>query len=82
MVEILAMGCRRLKGGGRVVINAATMETLNTSSAGLKANDFDTEVVLVNISRSKEILDLTRFEALNPVFVVTGSRREEETNAG
>lgn len=82
MAEILSLACRRLKSGGRIVINAATMETLHASAAGLKANGFDAEVVLVNIARSKKILDLTRFEPLNPVFVVTGWRAGEATNAG
>lgn len=81
MVEILGIACRHLKTSGRIVINAATLETLNTSVDGLKANGFDAEVVLVNVARSKGILDLTRFEALNPVFVVTGWRGREETNS-
>ncbi len=81
MAEILSIACRRLKSDGRIVINAATLETLDTSVAGLKTNGFDAEVVLVNVARSTKILDLTRFEALNPVFVVTGWRGREETNA-
>lgn len=74
--EILRLCCQRLKPGGRIVINAATFETLQSSVDGLKSNGFDAEVTLVNVARSKGILNLTRLEALNPVFVVTGWLRQ------
>ncbi len=60
----------------RIVINAATLETLHAAVECLKANGFASEVTLVNVARSKDILDLTRFEALNPVFIITGKREE------
>lgn len=78
MAEILGIACRRLKSDGRIVINAATLETLNTAVNGLKTNGFDAEVILVNVARSKDILNLTRLEALNPVFVITGWSKKEK----
>ena len=77
--EILQHACRRLKAGGRVVANVVTLENLQTLCSELEANGFAAEVTLINVARSKAILDLTRLEALNPVFIVTGSRREERT---
>ncbi len=79
LAGILGVACRRLRSGGRIVINAATLETLNSSVTALKMNGFEAEVTLVNVARSKDILNLTRFEALNPVFVVTGRRESEVT---
>jgi precorrin-6Y C5,15-methyltransferase (decarboxylating) len=81
MAKILRIACRRLKPGGRLVINAATLETLHSAVEGLKANEFTVEVTMVNVARSKDILDLTRFEALNPVFVITGRQQTETTDA-
>ena len=72
MEGILDIACPRLKPGGHIVINAATLESLNTAVDGLKTRGFSAEVTLVNIARSKDIANLTRLEALNPVFVVTG----------
>ncbi len=69
---ILRLCCRRLRPGGRMVVNAITLETLHQAVAGLKANNFAVQVTLVNVARSQDILDLTRLEALNPVFVITG----------
>lgn len=70
--EISGVACRRLKPGGRIVVNAATLETLYAAVNGLKEYGFAVEVTLVNVARSKDISNLTRLEALNPVFVITG----------
>lgn len=65
---------RRLRAGGRVVANAATLETAGAAMAGLRARGFAVEASLVQVSRSKELAGLTHFEALNPVFIVGGRR--------
>ena len=80
MEEILHFACKRLKPGGRIVINAATLETLHTAVEGLKSNGFTVEATLINVAHSKDILNLTRLEALNPVFVIGGGRGTERTN--
>jgi len=77
LAAILDCVCRRLRSGGRIVINVATFENLNGAISSLKANGFATETTLVNIARSKDISDLTRLEALNPVFIITGKRKKE-----
>ncbi|MBI2832099.1 MAG: precorrin-6y C5,15-methyltransferase (decarboxylating) subunit CbiE [Chloroflexi bacterium] len=77
---ILHVACRRLKPKGRIVINAATLETLHTAVDALKANGLVVDVTLVNVARSKDILNLTRFEALNPVFIITGRKGTETTS--
>ena len=80
MGEILRVACDRLQPEGRIVINAATLETLHAAIDSLKANRFAVEVTLVNVSRSKDMLNLTRLEALNPVFVITGRREAERAS--
>ncbi len=77
MESILERACRRLKPGGRIVINVATLENLNCAVSSLGANGFTVDTTLVNVARSKDISALTRLEALNPVFVVTGKRGKE-----
>jgi precorrin-6Y C5,15-methyltransferase (decarboxylating) len=72
MEEILDLLCRRLKPGGRIVINIVALENLSAAVNTLKARGFAADVTLVNISRSTGVKELTRLEALNPVFVVTG----------
>ena len=80
MNEILRVTCGRLQPGGRIIINAATLETLHTAVDSLKTNKFAVEVTLVNVAHSKDILNLTRLEALNPVFVISGRRETERIN--
>ncbi len=77
MEGILDVACHRLKPKGRIVINAVTLESLNTTVNALKTRGFTAEVTLINIARSKDIANLTRLEALNPVFVITGWREAE-----
>jgi len=72
MQEII-QSCRlRLKAKGRLVINVATLEnlaTINTQSETVF------ETTLVQISRSRPILNLNRLEALNPVFVLSWEKK-------
>lgn len=77
MEGILDIACRRLKTRGCIVINATTLESMNIAIGGLQARGFTTEVILINIARSKDIAGLTRLEALNPVFVISGWRKVE-----
>jgi precorrin-6Y C5,15-methyltransferase (decarboxylating) len=77
MAEILDLVCQRLKPGGRIVINIVSLENLSTAVKALKARGFRPDVTLVNIARSTNIVELTRLEPLNPVFVVTGVQKEE-----
>ena len=63
MGELVRICRERLKPGGRLVINVATLENLGEVPAD--------DVTLVQISRTRPILNLHRFEALNPVFIAT-----------
>jgi len=72
--QILEVCARRLRPRGRIVVNAATLETLTTAIGFLEKSGFVTETCLVQISRSRAIGDLTRFAALNPVFILTACR--------
>ncbi len=62
----------RLKPGGRLVLNAATIETLAGANAFFRNAGLRPAVTLVQASRGVEIaaVGLTRFEALNPVYVL------------
>lgn len=76
MEDIIDLVTRRLKPGGHIVINVVAMENLSTAVNALKARGFIPDVTLVNIARSREIANLTRLEALNPVFVIAASKKE------
>lgn len=72
---ILELAKSKLKPGGRIVVNAITAETFAAASAWFKASGMSWEMTLLNVSRSAPILDMTRFEALNPIFILSGASR-------
>ncbi|TBL78277.1 precorrin-6y C5,15-methyltransferase (decarboxylating) subunit CbiE [Paenibacillus thalictri] len=74
--ELLHICCSRLRVGGRIVVNAATIETLADTQKALREEGYEVRVALVQIARSKPILDMTRFEGLNPIYVITGWRND------
>lgn len=73
---ILDVVARQLRPEGRVVVNAATLETAGAAMAALRERGFAADVTLIQVSRSKDLAGMTRFEALNPVFIVAGVRGE------
>ncbi|MCQ6274249.1 precorrin-6y C5,15-methyltransferase (decarboxylating) subunit CbiE [Bacillus sp. V3B] len=77
MESILDVCCGRLKPNGRIVLNAVTIENLTNAVTFFKKREFEVNVTLTQISRSKPILNLTRFEGLNPVYIITACRKEE-----
>ncbi|GAB7387062.1 bifunctional cobalt-precorrin-7 (C(5))-methyltransferase/cobalt-precorrin-6B (C(15))-methyltransferase [Bacillaceae bacterium] len=79
--ELLQVCGARLKGNGRIVLNAATVETLHEAVQTLAKAGFSTRITLVQIARSKPILQMNRFEALNPVYILTAQREHEERKA-
>jgi len=79
MGELLALLAERLRPGGRVVLNAATIETLYEATRTFKQLGFATRVTLVQTARSKPVLDLTRFEGMNPIYIITAWKETEET---
>ncbi|QSO52942.1 precorrin-6y C5,15-methyltransferase (decarboxylating) subunit CbiE [Alicyclobacillus curvatus] len=77
LAELLQVCAKRLRPKGRIVINAATLETLTTASQTLKQLGFEVAIALVQTARSKPILNLTRFEGMNPVYIVTARHGNE-----
>lgn len=77
MKDLLHLCCSRLKAGGRIVLNAATIETLYEAMQAFAAEGFVTSVTLAQISRSKPILHMNRFEGLNPIYIITANREGE-----
>lgn len=74
LMELIHVCCSRLKQGGRIVINAATVETLAKTQEALKEEEFSVRIILLQTARSKPILQMTRLEGLNPVYIIVGER--------
>lgn len=75
MEEILDICCQRLKKGGRIVANIATLENLTLVIEKLEEKGLDTEIVYLSAARGKKIKDLHRLEGMNPVFIVSARKK-------
>jgi precorrin-6Y C5,15-methyltransferase (decarboxylating) len=71
MAEVLRICSERLRPQGRVVLNAATIETLYDATQTFAKLGMTFRVTLLQTSRSKPILNMTRFEGLNPIYIIT-----------
>ena len=70
--DILQAVDGRLADGGRIVLNAVTLDTLTAANEFLDNAGYSIEVVAVNIARTRPLTDYKMFEAYNPVYIVTG----------
>lgn len=74
VVRLVEGAYAALRPGGRLVVNLATLESLNVTYTALKALAGSVHVLLVNIARGTEQLETLRFEAVNPTFLLVASR--------
>lgn len=82
MAGLIELAVQRLRPGGRVVANVATMENLYECVTALKGCGWHAEITLMQVARSRPILNLTRFESFDPVYIVTGSAEAPPELAG
>jgi precorrin-6Y C5,15-methyltransferase (decarboxylating) len=71
LTAILKVVTARLPPGGHLVVNLATLEHLLEAANYLRQADWVLECTMVNIAHTRNVLEMTRFAAVNPVFVLT-----------
>ena len=74
--SLIQICCQRLKEGGRIVLNAATIENLYRANEAFAEAGFQTSIMHAQISRSKPILEMNRFVPLNPIYIITANERK------
>lgn len=67
---ILEHAARQLRPGGRLVVSAVTLETLEEARRTFLALGFQTEITLVNVARSAPLVGRTRLDPLSPIYLV------------
>jgi precorrin-6Y C5,15-methyltransferase (decarboxylating) len=75
--SIITAAAQYLKPKGVMVINTVLIPNVEAARATLEKLDFETEVIQVQINRSRQMPWAERLEALNPVWIVTGMRKAE-----
>jgi precorrin-6Y C5,15-methyltransferase (decarboxylating) len=69
--RILELAFARLKPGGRLVANVASVENFSEGHATLLRTAGDVRSWLINIARGTQQLERVRFDALNPCFLLS-----------
>jgi precorrin-6Y C5,15-methyltransferase (decarboxylating) len=69
MAPILATSLAALVPGGRLVVNAVTLDNVAEAYTGLRAEGYEPEVTLVQIARGVPLARYQRYEALNPIHI-------------
>ncbi len=72
--KILDVLGTKIKIGGRIVINALTVQTLSTCVEYFKKIGWNYEAIQVQITRFQKISRYDMAKALNPVWIVTATR--------
>lgn len=75
VVRLLESAYQSLRPGGRMVVNVASLESLNAVYSTLKALASPVQALLVNLSRGTEQMETLRFEAINPTFLFTVTKK-------
>jgi precorrin-6Y C5,15-methyltransferase (decarboxylating) len=73
MHDIVEVALDRLAPGGRLVVNAITLENAAEAYQVLRSHGLMPEVTLIQISRGQPLTRYVRYEALNPIqiFAIT-----------
>lgn len=74
LAEIISLAASRLRPGGRVVVTAVTLETLEEARRAFAAAGLPVEVSLHASSRGAPLAGRTRLDPLSPVFLITAQR--------
>ncbi len=71
---ILRAVMARLAAGGRLVLTATLLHTLETARTVLAQAGWEVEVIQLQVSRSQPLAGGSYMQALNPVWIVTGQQ--------
>jgi precorrin-6Y C5,15-methyltransferase (decarboxylating) len=74
LADILTAAADRLTPGGRLVVSAATLETLEEARRALRALGLDHEITLASFARSSPVGGRTRLDPLSPIHLVAATK--------
>jgi precorrin-6B C5,15-methyltransferase / cobalt-precorrin-6B C5,C15-methyltransferase len=74
LVEIMAVALARLRPGGRLVVNAVTLDNVAAAYAAYRRAGLTPEVTVLNVSRGEPLGEYLRYEALNPIHIFAAGK--------
>jgi precorrin-6Y C5,15-methyltransferase (decarboxylating) len=79
--EILDAAFGRLQPGGRLVVNAITLENVAEAYQSLRGLGVVPEVTLLNVARGEPLAQYLRYEALNPIHIFAATKPDSRGEA-
>ena len=75
--EILETVNKKLKIGGRIVLNCITLQTISKALDWFKSHtNYEYDAVQVQVSRLNKLADNDMFKALNPIYIVNATKKD------
>jgi precorrin-6Y C5,15-methyltransferase (decarboxylating) len=81
MTAIVDVALDRLRPGGRLVVNAVTLENAGETYQAIRARGLVPEVTLLQVARAEPLAHYLRYEALNPIQIFAVTRPEAGATA-
>jgi len=79
MEEIVDVALDKLRPGGRLVVNAITLENVSEAYASFKKRELVPDVIMLNVSRAEPLARYLRWEAQNPIHIFAVEKPMKET---
>ncbi|MDX2469766.1 MAG: precorrin-6y C5,15-methyltransferase (decarboxylating) subunit CbiE [SAR324 cluster bacterium] len=79
--DIINYSFEKLQSSGRLVAAFVTLENLTTAQKTLEGLTEDWGIIQIQVARSKPILNMNRFESLQPVWLVWAEKRAESNES-
>jgi precorrin-6Y C5,15-methyltransferase (decarboxylating) len=77
MEEIIAVALERLSVGGRLVVNAITLENSAEAYSSFRSRGLTPEITLLQASRAEPLAHYMRYEAMNPIQIFAVTKPQE-----
>jgi precorrin-6Y C5,15-methyltransferase (decarboxylating) len=74
MRDIIDVAFQRLREGGRLVVNAITLDNVAEAYAAFRSYGITPDVTLLNVSRGEPLAHYLRYEAQNPIHIFAATR--------
>ncbi len=77
VVKLVESAWERLRPGGRVVVNVASLDNLTAVEQALRALAGEPRVLMINLSRGQQQFESLRLEAANPTFLIIAKKQSK-----
>jgi precorrin-6Y C5,15-methyltransferase (decarboxylating) len=74
VVKLVESAWARLRDGGRLVVNVASIDNLTSVEQALRVVAADPRVIMVNLARGQQQMESLRLEAVNPSFLIVARK--------